>query len=54
MTSSAQRLAELEELVAAAKENRTDENTTIDEVLARHPEIAAEIDQEIKEDKWYA
>ena len=54
MTASADRLVELDAMIAEAKANRTDENTTIAEILERHPEIAAEIEQEIKDDKWFA
>ena len=53
MNKSAERLAELETMIADAESNRTDENTTIDDVLARYPQMAAEIKQEIKDHNWY-
>lgn len=54
MTASADRLVELDTMIAEAQANRTDEHTTIAEILERHPDIAAEIEEEIKEDKWFA
>jgi|TARA_B110000208_G_C11382151_1_gene289110 hypothetical protein len=54
MQASADRLIELDVMIAEAQENRTDENTTIAEILERHPDIAAEIAEEIKDDKWFA
>ena len=54
MAASADRLVELDAMIAEAQNNRTDENTTVAEILERHPDIAAEIKEEIKEDKWFS
>jgi hypothetical protein len=50
---SVTRLAELESMIAEAEANKTTRDTTIDEVLARHPHIAAEIDDEIEKHQWW-
>mgnify|MGYP003962576727 FL=1 len=50
---SVSRLAELESMIAEAEANKTTRDTTIDEVLARHPHIAAEIDDEIEKHQWW-
>jgi len=54
MQASGDRLVELDAMIAEAQNNRTDADTTIQEILERHPEIAAEIQQEIKDDKWFS
>ena len=53
MNASAARLEELEAMIADAKTQVTTKETTVDEVLQRYPEIAKEIDQEIKEHEWW-
>ena len=40
-------------MIADAKTQVTTKETTVDEVLQRYPEIAKEIDQEIKEHEWW-
>ena len=54
MQASGDRLVELDAMIVEAQNNRTDADTTIQEILERHPEIAAEIQQEIKDDKWFS
>jgi len=49
---SVSRLAELESMIAEAEANKTTRETTIDEVLARYPHIAEEIDDEIENHQW--
>eukprot|EP00944_MAST-04C_sp_MAST-4C-sp1_P011397 g11397.t1 len=50
---SVSRLAELESMIAEAEANKTTRDTTIDDVLARHPHIAKEIDDEIENHQWW-
>ena len=50
---SVSRLAELESMIAEAEANKTTRDTTIDDVLARHPYIAKEIDDEIENHQWW-
>tara|TARA_B100000674_G_C37267182_1_gene657265 strand:+ start:252 stop:470 length:219 start_codon:yes stop_codon:yes gene_type:complete len=50
---SVSRLAELEGMIAEAEANKTTRDTTIDDVLARHPHIAKEIDDEIENHQWW-
>eukprot|EP00942_MAST-04A_sp_MAST-4A-sp1_P009560 g9560.t1 len=50
---SVSRLAELESMIAEAEANKTTRDTTIDEVLARYPHIAEEIDDEIENHQWW-
>ena len=48
------RIAELQlELAAVKKESERMATLTVDEVLASDPKLAAELDTEIKDDKWY-
>ena len=54
MQASGDRLVELDAMIVEAQNNRTDADTTIQEILERHPEIAAEIQQEIKDDQWFS
>ena len=47
------RLAEFESMIAEGEANKTTRYTTIDEVLARYPHIAEEIDDEIENHQWW-
>ena len=40
-------------MIAEAEANKTTRDTTIDDVLARHPHIAKEIDDEIENHQWW-
>ena len=52
--AATKRIAELKlELAAVRKESERMATLTVDEVLAADPKLAAELDKEIKEDKWY-
>jgi hypothetical protein len=53
MNSSKARLEELEAMIEQAQAEMTTKDTTIDEVLARYPEIGAEIQDDIDNDRWF-
>jgi hypothetical protein len=53
MNSSKARLEELEGMIEQAQAEMTTKDTTIDEVLARYPEIGAEIQDDIDNDRWF-
>lgn len=53
MEASAARLVELDVMIDEQKANRTTRDTTVDEVLARHPELAAQFDDDIANDRWF-
>lgn len=52
-SASAARLAVLEGMITSAETTKTSADTTVEEVLARHPEIGEEIDEEIKKHEWW-
>ena len=49
---SSARAKELESFLAKLEQNRTTKDTTIDDVVALYPEIAAEVQGEIKKHEW--
>ncbi len=52
--SAKKRITELEAMLAAVQVEKAKIQTlTIDEVLAADPALRAELNTEIKEDKWY-
>jgi hypothetical protein len=52
--AAVKRIAELQlELAAVKKESERMATLTVDEVLDSDPKLAAELDKEIKDDKWY-
>jgi len=50
--TSKAKVVELEAALADLRANRTDKLTTVDEILARYPEIKKQIDEEAKQGDW--
>jgi len=52
VASSTTRVAELEAVIEAMKNNRTSVDTTVEDVVAMYPEMGEEVEKEIGEMDW--